>query len=97
MQARTTLLAAALAVGSLVPAFAAKPTVATAKLKIAGMHCQGCAGGIVNQFKKVNGIKDVKIDAGTKLGVVKYDPALVKPADLVAVVKKSGFEGKLVK
>jgi copper chaperone CopZ len=95
-------IAAVLATGAALPGFAAaKPAAsagtATAKLKISGMHCQGCAGGIVNQFKKVNGIKDVKIDAGTKLGVVKYDPALVKPADLVAVVKKSGFEGKLVK
>lgn len=86
-----------------VPAFASKAParpagkVATAKLKIEGMHCQGCAGGIVNQLKKLNGVKEAKVDAKTKIGEVRYDPAQVKPAALVERVKVAGFQGKLVK
>ena len=77
----------------------AKPAgkLATAKLRIEGMHCAGCAGGIVTQLKKLNGVKEAKIDAKSKLGEVKYDPAAVKPAALVERVKVAGFQAKLVK
>ncbi len=103
MLKKVTLLAAMLLCAA--PSFAekapAKPAgrgkVATAKLKIEGMHCAGCAGGIVNQLKRLKGVKEAKVDAKTKLGEVQYDPGAVKPAALVERVKVAGFQAKLVK
>lgn len=101
---RQKLALLAVTVMCAVPAFAekkapAKPAgkVATAKMKIEGMHCQGCAGGIVNQLMKLKGVKEAKVDAKSKIGQVKYDPAVVKPTALVERVKVAGFQGKLVK
>src|SRR5688572_19033 len=76
---------------------AAKAPTATAKLQIEGMHCQGCAGGIVNQLQRLKGVKSAKVDAKSKLGTVQYDPAQLKPADLVERVKVAGFLAKVVK
>src|SRR3712207_6699364 len=98
MRQKFALLAATLACAA-VPAFAAKPAAktATAKLKIEGMHCAGCAGGIVNQLQKLKGVKTAKVDAKTKTGTVQYDPAVVKPDALVKRVKTAGFQAKLAK
>lgn len=101
MRPKIAILAAALMCAA--PAFAEKAPAnpagktATAKLKIEGMHCAGCAGGIVNQLRKLNGVKEAKVDAKSKLGEVKYDPAAVKPEALVQRVKTAGFSAKLVK
>ena len=101
MLKKVTLLAALLLCAA--PSFAEKGSpkpagkVATAKLKIEGMHCAGCAGGIVNQLKRLKGVREAKVDAKTKLGEVKYDPSAVKPAALVERVKVAGFQAKLVK
>ena len=101
MRQKLALLAAT--VMCAVPALAEKPATkpagkaAVARLKIEGMHCQGCAGGIVNQLMKLKGVQEAKVDAKTKIGQVKYDPAVVKPVALVERVKVAGFQGKLVK
>jgi copper chaperone CopZ len=76
---------------------AAKTAVAKSQLKIEGMHCQGCAGGIVNQLQRLKGVKSAKVDAKSKIGTVEYDPKQVKPADLVERVKVAGFLAKVVK
>lgn len=71
--------------------------VATAKLKISGMHCEGCAMGITRQVEKVKGVKTARIDHAKSLGVIEYDPATCKPNDLLAAVKKSGYKASLLK
>lgn len=74
-----------------------KAILTTSTLKIDGMHCQGCASGITNQLKKLEGVKTVSISAARKEGTVQYDPSRLKPADLVARVKKAGFTASVKK
>ncbi len=74
-----------------------KSGVAVAKLKITGMHCEGCAMGITRQVQKVKGVKTAKIDHAKSLGTIEYDPSACKPADLLAAVKKSGYKASLLK
>lgn len=73
---------------------AAKPAVA--KLKISGMDCEGCAGGLVNKLKGLTGVKSAKVEFKKALGTVTYDPKVRKPADFVAAAKEAGFLAKLL-
>lgn len=74
-----------------------KAALATSVLKIDGMHCQGCASGITNQLKKLDGVKTVSVSAAKKEGTVRYDPTVLKPVDLMARVKKAGFTASVKK
>src|SRR5687767_8850023 len=40
--------------------------LATAKLRITGMHCEGCATGLVSQLNRLDGVKDAKVSAAEK-------------------------------
>lgn len=73
---------------------AKKPAVATAKLKIEGMTCQNCASTVTRTLSRMAGVKDVKVNAATKIGTVRYDPATVRREYLIAAVKRSGFKAK---
>lgn len=33
--------------------------------KLSGLHCEACVKLVTNQFKKISGVKDVKIDFKT--------------------------------
>lgn len=68
---------------------------ATARINIVGMHCEGCAGSVSQALKQVKGVRGVEVSAAKKLGTVQYDPATVKPADLLAVVTRAGYKASL--
>ncbi len=88
------------------PAFASSPApvsaraakgLATAELKVTGMHCDGCAMGVTNRLKQVTGVKSAKVSYKTSVATVQYDPSACKPADLLAAVKRAGYVGSLKK
>ncbi len=97
-------LAVLCAVGTTaVPVHAASPGVpakkagmASAILKIAGMHCEGCASGVTSKLSSLKGVKSAKVDFKTGKGTVSYDAAACKPAQLIEAVKKAGYEATIV-
>jgi len=92
-----------LGAGATSPPVAAKPAgkpavakPAVAKLKISGMDCEGCAGGLVTKLKGLKGVQSAKVEFKKALGTVTYDPKVRKPTDFVAAAKEAGFLAKLL-
>lgn len=62
-------------------------------LKIKGMDCDGCAQTIGRALKRVDGVRDVRIDWQAGEGEVSFDPALAsEEAILASPVFGSGYE-----
>jgi copper chaperone CopZ len=75
---------------------APKAASATAKIKISGMDCEGCAGGLVTKLKGLKGVANARVDFKKSLGTIQYDPKVRKPADFVAAAKEQGLLAKVV-
>jgi len=91
------LLATTAAVSA--PAGESSPTGranATNRFAIAGMHCEGCAGGLAEELKGTRGVISAQVTFSNKLAVVAYDTNRVSRATLVKVAKAAGFEAKPV-
>jgi copper chaperone CopZ len=71
--------------------------LATANLRITGMHCEGCAGGLVSQLNRLDGVQTARVSAEEKRGTVVYAPSICSPDDLVAQVRKGGFQASVVR
>ena len=61
------------------------------KLKISGMHCQGCAGNVEKALKAVKGVNSASVDLAANQASVQYDPARTNPKALAEAVKKAGY------
>ena len=62
------------------------------KLRVAGMHCEGCAKTIKTLLDKEPGVQtsDVSYDDGC--AQVLYDPGTTSEDRLVGVIEQAGFE-----
>jgi len=67
--------------------------VATAKveLPITGMTCAACEKNVDRALKKPQGVLDVSVNLATEKATVTYIPGMVRRADLIAAVEKSGY------
>ncbi|MFH1850015.1 MAG: heavy metal translocating P-type ATPase [archaeon] len=63
----------------------------TLKVAITGMHCQSCVTIIERSLGRVPGVASAAVNLATESARVEYDPAKIKPEDLVAVIKKRGY------
>jgi copper chaperone CopZ len=61
------------------------------KLKITGMHCQGCASSVEKALKGVKGVSAAKVDLAANQASVDYDPAKTDSKAMAEAVKKAGF------
>jgi copper chaperone CopZ len=84
-------------VGSVGPDSAAIPAgLVKATFDVEGMTCGGCVLGTRLALARVAGVRsaDAAYDEKTKKGTAWaiYDPALATPAQLIAAIKKLGYE-----
>jgi len=63
------------------------------RLTISGMHCTACASLIERQLKKVPGVSSVNVNFAAEKAMVTRDPGQANVEDLVAAVKKAGYQG----
>lgn len=63
--------------------------------KISGMHCKSCEKLIKMELEEVPGVSDVKIDYNSTKASAKLDPHLSKPADVIEVIKKIGYQAEM--
>ncbi|TLS37933.1 heavy metal translocating P-type ATPase [Pseudalkalibacillus caeni] len=63
-----------------------------AVLDIHGMTCAACSTRIEKSLNKMNGISMAAINLTTESGVVEYNPGIVSIDDIMARVKKLGYE-----
>ncbi|MGH7713292.1 MAG: cation transporter [Gemmatimonadaceae bacterium] len=81
-----TVTAKAAALGTTVKAQA--PDTATVRLHISGMTCGTCPITARVALKKLAGVYDAKVTLDDSLGVVRYDPRRVAPAQIVTHLKE---------
>jgi copper chaperone CopZ len=77
------------------PVVKAAPTFASVDIAIAGMHCDGCAMTVSDALKETDGVLDCQVSFQDKKASVKYDPTRVAPAQLAAVIEKTGYKPTL--
>jgi copper chaperone CopZ len=64
-------------------------------LDVTGMHCDGCAGGLTSELRRVPGVCTAKVSLTNRTAVVAYDTNRVQTAALLKAVSEAGFEGRL--
>ncbi len=61
-------------------------------LPVTGMSCAACARTIELTLKQVPGVTDAGVNYATARATVVFDPAVVRPADLVDAVRSVGYD-----
>jgi uncharacterized protein len=61
------------------------------KVYVGGMHCDACSTLITSQFKKVDGVRNVKVDLGAQTAEVFYNDRAPSVAALRARAEKYGY------
>ena len=64
----------------------------TVSLPITGMTCANCAANIEHGLSKLQGVRQTNVNFASERAEVAYDPAQVKVPDLVARIRKSGYD-----
>ncbi len=73
----------------------ARPSTATVTLSVEGMTCASCSVAVKTVLKRLNGVKEAKVNLSEKNAVVEYEPAKVKPQQMVDPVNKLGYQASL--
>jgi periplasmic mercuric ion binding protein len=84
--------------GAQAPGVAAQaPDTATVRLHISRMTCGSCPTTARLALKKLPGVYSATVTLDDSLGVVRYDPARVTPAQIAAhLTKMTGFGAKIL-
>jgi len=70
---------------------------ATVKLHISGMTCGSCPVTARVALNKVAGVYSAKVTLDDSLGVVKYDPKRVTPAQITEqLTRRTGYGAKVI-
>ncbi len=65
---------------------------ATEELSLLGMTCANCAATIQRRLNKVDGVIEATVNYASEKATVRYVPGAVTHADLVAAVRKAGYD-----
>ncbi len=73
------------------------PDTATARLHISGMTCATCPVTARLALKRLAGVYDAKVTLDDSLGVVRYDPRRVSPAQIAAhLTEFTGYKARVL-
>lgn len=61
-------------------------------LPILGMTCANCVANVERSLKKVDGVLDATVNYANEKALVRYAPGAVTRADLVAAVRRGGYD-----
>jgi P-type Cu+ transporter len=65
---------------------------AEVELPLLGMTCANCANTIERRLNKVDGVLSAEVNYASERATVRYAPGAVTRADLVAAVRKAGYD-----
>lgn len=65
------------------------------KLKLSGLHCEGCANGVRQALQGVAGVRKGKVDLRASQADVEIEPGQVNEQDLVQAVEEAGFGAEI--
>ena len=63
----------------------------TAKFKIEGMHCDGCAQIIQSLLERKAGVRTVNVSFKKSQARILYEPTTVAQDQLAAAIEKAGY------
>ena len=66
--------------------------VAAVDLPLLGMTCANCANTIQRRLNKTDGVLDATVNYASEKATVRYVPGVVDRAELVAAVRKAGYD-----
>ena len=61
------------------------------ELKIDGMTCAACSGGIERVLAKTDGIEEINVNLTTETATVSFDQKLITNDEIIDKIKKMGF------
>ena len=64
-------------------------------LLIGGMTCAACASRVERALTKHTGVSEANVNLATEAAVVRFDPSLTHPQDLVQVITHAGYEARV--
>lgn len=73
------------------------PTTTTVTLSVEGMTCASCSVAVKSVLKRLDGVKEAKVNLSEKNAVVEYEPAKVKPHQMVDAVNRLGYQANLAR
>jgi copper chaperone CopZ len=65
-------------------------------LDLKGLKCLGCVANVEKAVTALRGVKSAKVDLASAKGAFVFDPALVSTADIVAAIRKAGYDAAAV-
>ena len=72
----------------------APTALASVELAVGGMTCTSCAARVQKKLNRLDGV-EATVNYATEKASVRYDPAKVGPAELVATVEQTGYTARL--
>jgi copper chaperone CopZ len=60
--------------------------------KIIGMHCTACAINIDGELEDTPGVTEARTNYAKSLTEVTFDPDRVKQGELIAAIKRAGYD-----
>jgi len=69
-----------------------KVPTAVVELPLLGMTCTNCAATIERRLNKTDGVLDASVNYATEKATVTYAPGVATRADLVAAIRKAGYD-----
>lgn len=64
------------------------------KLKIKGMHCEGCSNRLEKILNNVDGVESAKVSLEEKLADIKYNEEEVELNTILQEIEDAGFKGE---
>lgn len=64
------------------------------KLKIEGMHCEGCSNRLEKILNNVDGVESAKVSLKEKLADIKYNEKEVELNTILQEIEDAGFKGE---
>lgn len=64
------------------------------KLKIEGMHCEGCSNRLEKILNNVDGVESAKVSLKEKLADIKYNEEEVELNTILQEIEDAGFKGE---
>ncbi len=79
------------------PLGAQAPDTATARLHISGMYCGSCPVTARTALKRLPGVFSATVTLDDSLGIVRYDPRKVTPAQIAAhLTRLTGYGARVI-
>jgi P-type Cu+ transporter len=73
----------------------AESTLTNVQIPVEGMTCAACQARVQRALIRVPGVDDASVNLLAHRASVRFDPARVRPEDLVAAIRKTGYDAHL--